>query len=72
MTVERKTLFELAPDTFVIPGKLEDAAQPPPDLVFKRDKSDPGVLYRARIEPADLGLDSVESTDPGDITVTET
>ncbi|MEK7995448.1 MAG: hypothetical protein AAB403_16735 [Planctomycetota bacterium] len=56
MTSGRKTLFELAPDKFIVPGQSKNGAAPPADLVFERDKSDPGVLYRAWVEPADLGL----------------
>lgn len=44
MSSERKTLWELQPERFVIPGRVE--GPPIPDLVFTRDPSMPG-LYRA-------------------------
>ena len=49
----RKTLFELAPDKFVVPGNSKNGSEPLEDLVFKRDAKIAG-LYRAKIEHADV------------------
>ena len=48
MSDESKTLFELAPEKFVVPGKSTNGERPLPDLVFELDPSVPG-LYRARV-----------------------
>ncbi len=60
MSKTRKTLFELAPDTFIIPGRTKNGAEPLADLVFQKDPVVPG-LYRAKLEPADLGLPNGDS-----------
>ncbi len=56
----RKTLFEEMPDRFVLPGRAKGSKKPLPALVFKRDESAPGVTYRAKVTPADLGLEELE------------
>lgn len=66
MNSERKTLFELAPDSFILPGKSTNGSEPLAGIVFERDKSAPGVLYRAKIEPSDLGLETSAHPDISD------
>lgn len=46
---QRKTLWDLNPDTFVVPGQSQNGAAPLPDLLFKRDAHVRG-LYRATID----------------------
>lgn len=46
---EKMTLWELNPDTFVVPGESQNGATHLPDLVFKRDEHVRG-LYRATID----------------------
>lgn len=64
MSQERKTLFELAPERFVVPGQYKNGAAPLPDLVFEKDPSIPG-LYRAKIDKADI-----TPADGGDLKIT--
>jgi len=56
MSEERKTLFELAPDTFTVPGASQNGTAPLPDLVFVRDEHIPG-LYRAPIDRSSFFVD---------------
>jgi hypothetical protein len=57
-----KTLFELAPDTFTVPGQSQNGTASLPDLVFQRDHSVPG-MYRARIDRSYLSRNGHEHAD---------
>lgn len=46
---ESRTLWELNPDTFIVPGESQNGAAPLADLEFKRDEDVRG-LYRATID----------------------
>ena len=49
MTEDQKTVFELAPERFTVPGQSRNGTAPTPDLEFLRDDAVPGV-YRAKID----------------------
>lgn len=53
MKGKRRTLFEIAPDRFILPGQSKNGEEPLPDLIFERDASIRG-LYRAKLEHSDL------------------
>lgn len=60
MTPTEKTLYELAPDQFVMPGRSENGTKPLADLVFVRDKDAPGVVYYAELDASDLDIEDSE------------
>jgi len=52
---EPKTILDLAPDKFVLPGRAKDPRERvPEDLVFYKDKSADYLVYWAKMETSEL------------------
>jgi hypothetical protein len=55
MSPKGKTVYEIAPEEFVISGSTsEDCTPPLEDKVFHRDRSAKYLLYRTRVDRAEL------------------